>query len=204
MLADKFSQFSRMPQFRLFRCSVVKALKKEKATAGKLLDVGCGPGWFLKDLIKTFQNIDFTGCDLSERMVFHAKNNLSPKVNVVVGDAQNLPFADDSFDIVTSTLAFHHFPQPDKAISEFHRVLKPNGLMVVADARRDCSGFVWSLIGFVTRHIVPKPLRYANEPFGSFQAAMTVDESKAIMQNSAFSNWKVSSNPFVMTIVARK
>lgn len=193
-----------MPQFKLFRSSVVKAIKKEKATAGKLLDVGCGPGWFLKDLVKTFQNIEFTGCDLSERMVYHAKNNLSPKVNVVVGDAQNLPFPSNSFDIVTSTLAFHHFPQPDKAISEFHRVLKPNGLMIVADARRDCSSFVWCLVGFVTRHIVPKPLRFANEPFGSFQAAMTVDESKEIMNKSTFTGFKISSNPFVMTIIGRK
>lgn len=204
MLADKFSQFSRMPQFRLLRSSVIKALEKEGATAGRLLDVGCGPGWFLKDLIKTFRNIDFTGCDLSERMVYHAKNNLSPKVNIVVGDAQNLPFADNSFDIITSTLAFHHFPKPDKAISEFHRVLKPNGVMIVADARRDCSSFVWSMVGFVTRHIVPKPLRFANEPFGSFQAALTVDESKEIMNKSTFTGFKINSNPFVMTIIGRK
>ena len=193
-----------MPQFKLLRGSVIKALRKENATAGKLLDVGCGPGWFLKDLIKSFQNMDFTGCDLSDRMVFHARNNLPSKVEVVVGDAQNLLFPNNSFDIVTSTLAFHHFPQPDKAISEFHRVLKPKGLMIVTDARRDCSSFVWGLIRFLTRYIVPKPLRFANEPFGSFQAALTIGESKKIMSKSTFSNWKISSSPFLMTIIGRK
>ncbi|NTU61294.1 MAG: class I SAM-dependent methyltransferase [Caldiserica bacterium] len=182
---------------------MVKALRKEKVS-GKLLDVGCGPGWFLKDLDKVFPSIEFTGCDLSERMVFHARNNLPSKVKVVAGDAQNLPFSDNSFDVVTSTLAFHHFPQPGKVISEFHRVLKPNGLMIVADARRDCNGFIWSLVRFLTKFIVPKALRFANEPMGSFHAALTVDESKTIMEKSAFINWEIKTSPAVMTIIARK
>lgn len=48
-------------------------------------------------------------------------------------DAEALPFAANSFDLVTCRLAFHHFPQPDRALAEFGRVLKPGGLLGFTD-----------------------------------------------------------------------
>ncbi len=51
----------------------------------------------------------------------------------VQGDAAELPFADGSFDIVFSRLAFHHFPEPETPFSEMARVLKPGGKLVMID-----------------------------------------------------------------------
>lgn len=51
----------------------------------------------------------------------------------MLGDAAELPFADSSFDIVFSRLAFHHFPEPETPFLEMARVLKPNGKLVMID-----------------------------------------------------------------------
>lgn len=51
----------------------------------------------------------------------------------VIGEAENLPFEEDSFDVVVSRLAFHHFENAEAALREMCRVLKPNGKLVIVD-----------------------------------------------------------------------
>lgn len=54
-------------------------------------------------------------------------------MHFVLGDAAELPFLDNSFDIVLSRLAFHHFPNTDRPFAEMARVLKPGGKLVMID-----------------------------------------------------------------------
>ncbi|HIT90971.1 MAG TPA: methyltransferase domain-containing protein [Candidatus Merdenecus merdavium] len=54
-------------------------------------------------------------------------------INFVQGDAEKLPFLDNSFDLVISRLAFHHFPHPKRCFSEMARVLKAGGKLVIID-----------------------------------------------------------------------
>lgn len=56
-------------------------------------------------------------------------NNIETKF----ADAENLPFDDNQFDLLTCRLAFHHFPNPHQSLSEFARVLKPGGLLGLSD-----------------------------------------------------------------------
>lgn len=62
-----------------------------------------------------------------------AEREYLQNMTFVQGDAAELPFADDSFDIVFSRLAFHHFPEPETPFSEMARVLKPDGKLVMID-----------------------------------------------------------------------
>lgn len=202
-MAKAFAKFSGLPHFRLFRKLAMSAVIKAKPE-GSLLDVGCGGGWFLRDVNKRYPHLKLTGCDLSEPMLVYSKKLLGVKATIVEGDAQNLPFRDNTFDCVTSTLAFHHFPYPDKSISEFRRVLKPNGLMAVTDFRRDCSSWTRAFLGFVTKYVVPRIMKDTNEPLGSLLAAMTYEECKTIMANSAFTDYKVTGNGWQILITARK
>jgi SAM-dependent methyltransferase len=55
----------------------------------------------------------------------------------VQGDSERLPFANDTFDVVTCANSFHHYPHQECAIAEMHRVLRPGGRLMVVDGYRD-------------------------------------------------------------------
>lgn len=102
---------------------------------GKVLDVGCGTGVLLEQLLKVHGGSanQFFGLDLSKKMLEIADSRLSEKATLVQGDAETLPFADCTFDTVLCCDSFHHYPNPQQAIIEFYRVIKPNGRLLISD-----------------------------------------------------------------------
>ncbi len=97
-----------------------------------LLDVGCGTG-FLIDLLTKQRPAWYMGVDLSGEMIRVAKGKQIMGAEFVVGSADKLPCRDQSFDIVTCSQSFHHYPYPEKAMAEAYRVLKPGGLYILSD-----------------------------------------------------------------------
>ncbi len=103
----------------------------------RVLDVGCGNGRFLD----AFQgrNIDYTGLDVSSRMIAQAEarnKGVSIPHRFIVGDMLALPFPDASFNAVTEISALHHIPSDmlrSQAVREFARVLKPGGHLFLTD-----------------------------------------------------------------------
>jgi len=96
-----------------------------------ILDLACGTGKSTELLVET--GLKVTGCDHDSQMIEEANsqatlNNLD--IEYVVSEAENLPFPDGHFDVVTVGTAFHFFVN-DIAIKEVKRVLKPNGLLFV-------------------------------------------------------------------------
>ncbi|MGE5508914.1 MAG: class I SAM-dependent methyltransferase [Chitinophagales bacterium] len=74
-----------------------------------------------------------SGLDLSPEMIRLAADRLGAKTDLKVGDSEDLPWPDGTFDAVTCSSSYHHYPQPQKALSEMRRVLKPGGQLVLAD-----------------------------------------------------------------------
>ena len=108
-----------------------EALGKEKLN---ILDVGTGPGivaFLLSEL-----GHDVTGVDLSKEMLRNASENAA-RFNIPVefrhGDAENMPFEDESFDAVINRAVLWTISNPEKAIAEWWRVLKPGGKLVIVD-----------------------------------------------------------------------
>lgn len=104
----------------------------------RVLDVGCGSGTFLVETKKQFPHAEVIGIDPDKAILTLAKRKLEHagvEAHLVEGYAQALPFPDASFDVVVSTLIFHHLPTPVKqqAIAEIHRVLRENGRFLLAD-----------------------------------------------------------------------
>ena len=100
----------------------------------KVLDMGCGTGIAARQLAKTAVNI--VGCDGDPRMIAVARSHEQPAIDYVVGLADNLPFGDREFDVVTAFSAFHWFT--DRAsIDGIKRVLKKNGLFIVTYGVKD-------------------------------------------------------------------
>lgn len=104
----------------------------------KVLEIGCGLGTDGAQFAEA--GADYTGVDLTDAAVELARKrfelfNLPGKFETA--DAENLPFADESFDLVYSHGVLHHTPETAKAIKEIHRVLRPRGRAVVMLYHRD-------------------------------------------------------------------
>lgn len=99
----------------------------------KVLEVGCGQGFLLSLIAPKCKTI--TGLDLSKNSLLKAKIGTEQigikNVTLVEGDAENLPFANNAFDVVYSIGVLHHTPSTKKAIDEIYRVLKPDGTAIV-------------------------------------------------------------------------
>lgn len=103
----------------------------------RILDLGCGTGSLFQSLLDVVPEAELLGLDLSTEMLDIAREKLPDSIELVVGSADNLPFADESFNLVISTSAFHYFPNPVSVITEAKRVLKTNGRLVITDWCRD-------------------------------------------------------------------
>jgi ubiquinone/menaquinone biosynthesis C-methylase UbiE len=64
-------------------------------------------------------------------------NGEGSRVRLTVGDSENIPFAAGTFDVVTCSNSFHHYPNQLAALREMHRVLRPGGRLLVVDGFRD-------------------------------------------------------------------
>lgn len=98
----------------------------------KLLDIGCGTG-LLIDMLSKKCNAEFVGLDLSPKMLKEAKKKKIKNAKFVEGRSDELPFENNTFDIVTCSQSFHHYPETDKPLQEALRVLKPGGLYIISD-----------------------------------------------------------------------
>jgi arsenite methyltransferase len=109
-----------------------------------ILDLGCGRGLLLIEAAKKIPEGKAIGADLwlgnleyrnSPQMVLdNAKiEQVSDRVEVITADAENMPFTENSFDMVMTSLMMHHVHDTNKALSEMFRVLKPGGTLVIAD-----------------------------------------------------------------------
>ena len=109
----------------------------------EVLEIGTGLGTDLVRFARAGARV--TGIDLTERAVDLARRRLEQEGlpgRVVVGDAERLPFADDSFDVVYSWGVLHHTPNTEQAVGEALRVLKPTGrLCVMLYGRRSWVAF---------------------------------------------------------------
>lgn len=100
--------------------------------AGRVLDVGTGAG-FLAGLYAGLGH-DVVGCDFSAPMIEEARKRAPQngfEAQFTAGDAERLPFADASFDVVTNRAMIWTLPDPGKAVREWHRVLQPDGQVVL-------------------------------------------------------------------------
>jgi len=99
------------------------------------LDVACGAGvvaCHFASVVRGATGIDITPAMIEKARALQAKAGLA-NVQWDVGDVKHLPYADNSFSIVTSRYAFHHIPEPGRVLQEMVRVCRAGGVIAVAD-----------------------------------------------------------------------
>ncbi|MDI9519345.1 MAG: class I SAM-dependent methyltransferase [Bacillota bacterium] len=104
--------------------------------SGKLLDVPVGTAVFTYNKYKKLKNADIRCLDYSTEMLAQAKmrfyENSINNVDTIQGDVGDLPFEDETFDIVLCMNGIHAFPNKEQAYKEMHRVLKKGGKFLVS------------------------------------------------------------------------
>lgn len=99
----------------------------------KVLEVSCGTGYLLSLISEKYATF---GMDFNENMLGLARKKLKKKgisSNLLLGDVENIPFKEKTFDTVISTLAFNRYPNGGKSLAEIYRVLKPQGRLLLVE-----------------------------------------------------------------------
>jgi len=109
------------------------------APKGKLLELGCGEGFFLEHAEKHYETY---GVDISEYAIKRAKTRCK-NTKLYVKDARNLDFKDNQFDIIVSFDMLEHLQEPGSTIRESNRILKPKGLLLTSFPNTQSLGRSW-------------------------------------------------------------
>jgi ubiquinone/menaquinone biosynthesis C-methylase UbiE len=118
--------------------ALARALRGRDQRRTRLLDVACGNGRFLSQILGAFPRLDAVGLDLSPAYASAARTRLAPwpQADVVVGPAEAMPFPDGAFDAVTSIYLFHELPPRVRrdVARDIARVVAPGGVFLLADS----------------------------------------------------------------------
>ena len=185
--------------------TTLKDLKRHKGMAqqmsgkipvnGSVLEIAPGPGYFCIELAK-LGNYQITGLDISKSFVEIARRNAANaglKIDFREGNASAMPFQDNTFDFTFCQAAFKNFSEPVRAIAEMHRVLRPGGLSVISDLRRDASAAEIEReikgmgIGQLNRFLVRWTFRNM-----LLKSAYTVNEMQSMVAETPFGHCKIT------------
>ncbi len=198
-----FSFVSKLPHMVLIRKWVAERAVR-LMPHGAAADLGCGPGLLVVEMAKKAPGLQLTGVDLAEDLLeegrrYAAIEDVYERVDFKYGNVQELPFEDESLDLVVSSLSLHHWTDPVAVFNEIERVLRPGGAFLIYDLRRDMYAPIYLLLWFATRVIAPRSLKQVNEPLGSRNSAYTPFELADLLSNTKLHGWQVENGLFWLT-----
>lgn len=120
---------------------ILEELENEPFTS--LLDAGCGPAPMISLLSEKYPERNYTGLDLTPAMIEQAKKKNIPNAEFVVGDCENFPFDENTFDAIICSNSFHHYPNPQGFFDSVKRCLSPGGRLILRDVTSDNKLLLW-------------------------------------------------------------
>lgn len=145
-------------------------------TGKRVLEVSCGHGGGAAYVMRTMAPASYTGLDLNPvGLDFCRRKHPLPGLDFVEGNAQELPFADQSYDAVINIEASHCYPQFPSFLAEVARVLRPGGHLLYADTRRTERIAQWE------EDLAQAPLRVVSKTVITEQVARGLEKMYAPM-----------------------
>lgn len=161
-ISPQYDQLNRLLSFNLdrgWRRSLGIWLPNRRKL--QLLDLATGTGDVIISLLKRSPDIEAAcGLDLADEMLKIAEQkvraaHLSEKISLRHGDAQAIPYPDESFDVVTTAFGIRNMPVPEKVLAEMFRVLKKGGRVIILEFSLPQNFILRGLQLFYLRQIIP-------------------------------------------------
>lgn len=129
-------------------------LENLEATAGmKILEVGCGRGFYEQAVLTVYSDVEIVGIDTSEKYLAVARQKIQGKrVSFVKADGRELPFKDNSFDRVICSEVLEHIKEDTSVLKEIYRVLKSSGLALITVPNKNYP-FFWDPLNFTLERV---------------------------------------------------
>lgn len=179
----------------------------------RVLDCACGTGDLTQAFAKLTKAYQIVGSDFTSGMLEIAEHkrsklhaNVADRIEYQQADAQSLPFEDQSFDVVSIAFGIRNVQAPEKAIAEFHRVLRPGGRLIILEFGQPRFGPMRWFNNFYCGSIMPRTATWiARDTSGAYKylprsvaSFKTREEMESMMTAAGFGD--VWSKPMTMGI----
>tara|TARA_Y100000591_G_C21852124_1_gene712439 strand:+ start:631 stop:1377 length:747 start_codon:yes stop_codon:yes gene_type:complete len=156
---DFLNRFLSLRQDIAWRNKTVKEMRFFKSY--KFLDMATGTGDLAIDAVKMHPEIRATGLDFVQEMVDYGnnkiiKNNLEDRVELKWGDAINIQYEDNSFDVAAMAFGIRNIPDKIRALNEMKRVVLIDGQILILELTTPDPGFFKNLYSFYLNGLLPK------------------------------------------------
>ena len=155
-----FSEKTLAEALAIIEFAALRSVAERLGRPPRVLDVACGTGILLKELLERVPGVEAYGVDASEDMLTQARAALKDKphvylerVKIGTGETANLPYAEETFDLITFTNALHDVPDPVGTLAGLRRLLAQEGQLVVEDFARREHPFAWAAIEWLGQQI---------------------------------------------------
>ncbi|WP_347939000.1 bifunctional demethylmenaquinone methyltransferase/2-methoxy-6-polyprenyl-1,4-benzoquinol methylase UbiE [Rickettsia oklahomensis] len=164
-VVDKYDLMNDLMSFGLHRLWKDEFIRQIPNLNSHILDVASGSGDIALKLAKKARdrgnNVSLTVSDINEAMLRHAKKksidlNLFQNLKFIVASAEELPFADNSFDYYTIAFGIRNVPDINKALKDAYRVLKPMGKFICLEFSKVKEGILKDFYKFYSFNIIPQ------------------------------------------------
>ena len=140
----------------------------------RFLDVATGTGDLALDCANTYKDVQVTGVDFVEEMVNNGlkkvdTQNLEHRVELKWGDATNIDYIDDTFDVTAIAFGIRNIPNKEKALSEMKRIIVPNGQIMVLELTTPEPGFWRSTYSFYLNGVLPKLAKWFTKNSAAYE-----------------------------------
>jgi ubiquinone/menaquinone biosynthesis C-methylase UbiE len=171
---------------------------------GLALEIGPGPGYLGLEWLTKTKGTTLRGLEISPETISIAEENarkygLQHRVIYIKGNAEAMPFEDNTFDAAFTNGSLHEWSHPKKVLNEIHRVLKPARRYLITNIRRDMNPIIRWFMWIFTK---PKDIR----PYlvSSIDASYTAEEIRAILDESDLVQPAIRTVPMGLVVAGVK